>query len=261
MQSRMERYYQTGKNEDLPFNKRTLKNKELYNNIYEEVEYSNIEAVASLDKTNEIDINKIKQMLRAREEEQKEKPIIKRPYEIKEEYYEEKNYDINEILIKAKENKDDYSTSPGVRSLKNINFDKLNEDRKPSSNDYDEAELKELINTITSSSSLNKLKESGLTIDIFSELTDSNNDTITTDNESIRKIIAAQKEAMEKKEEKPTVVDTSFYTSGISFNKEDFESLEQDEEKSPSLLLKVFVFVSLVVVTAAIILGLIMLIK
>ena len=60
MKSRMERYYEI----DHDTNRRTRKNADLYQKIYENDEYSNIEGIATTLKPNEIDISKIKEMLK-----------------------------------------------------------------------------------------------------------------------------------------------------------------------------------------------------
>ena len=52
MASRMEKYYR----QQLEVTRRSQRNQNLYREIYDLGEYSNIEAVATLDRTNEIDI-------------------------------------------------------------------------------------------------------------------------------------------------------------------------------------------------------------
>ena len=266
MQSRTERYYQSSQNDEKLVTKRTVLNRELYDKIYDDFEYTNVEAVANIDKTNEIDINKIKEMLKQREEEHtyEDRSIIKKVATVIPTFEEEKNYDINEILIRAKENKDSYDKAP-IRSLKEIELTrtrKIEEDHYPiTPSDVDEHELKELINTITKTSYINKMDDKDLSLNLLSDLK-GKEETITTDNESIRKIIEAQKEANEKKEDKKEAMDRSFYTSGISFSKEDFESLDKDDDKEEvSLVVKAIVFIMLVILTAGIILGLIMFLR
>ena len=57
----MDRYY---KNDTTNLKKRTSRNQQLYDSIYEDNNYSNIEGIATIDKSNEIDITKIKNMLK-----------------------------------------------------------------------------------------------------------------------------------------------------------------------------------------------------
>lgn len=109
MSSRMERYYKPSKE----VTRRTDMNRELYHKIYETNEYSNIEGIATLDTSNEIDITKVKKMLQNREDYKKQKDLRSILYKEKEnvvevkneEPEEEKNYDISEILNKAKSEK------------------------------------------------------------------------------------------------------------------------------------------------------------
>lgn len=269
MQSRMERYYQSEDNADSKNTRRTLINKDLYEKIYDEVEYTNVEGIASIDKTNEIDINKIKEMLKERENRDIErfKQIVKQPTSInkREEYQEEKNYDIRELLNRAKENKEEISKE--YRSLRNTQFDilkgidlKENQRRKELTEEEDE-KVKELFDTITNTSAINKMSEQELPLEILSDLKPTHTETITTDNESIRKIIEAQKER-EKKEDKTQVMDKSFYTSSVSFAKDDFEALNiNDEKEEISIFVKILVFIMLVIITAGLILGVIMFFK
>ena len=68
MTSRMDRY-----NDEVNRTSRSSRNRNLYNTMYSHGKYSNIEGVASLEKTNEIDINKVKEMLDSRERSQRER--------------------------------------------------------------------------------------------------------------------------------------------------------------------------------------------
>lgn len=72
MATRMQRYY---KSQDV--SSRSQRNKELYKDIYEYGQYSNIEGITSIGKANEIDITKVKEMLNGREQYQKEENTIK----------------------------------------------------------------------------------------------------------------------------------------------------------------------------------------
>ena len=126
MSSRMERYYKPSKE----VTRRTDMNRELYHKIYETNEYSNIEGIATLDTSNEIDITKVKKMLQNREDYKKQKDLRSILYKEKEnvvevkneEPEEEKNYDISEILNKAKSEK---KPDDKYRSLGNTNYDIL----------------------------------------------------------------------------------------------------------------------------------------
>ena len=60
----MERYYKN----DYTANKRTSRNHDLYKSIYEDQTYTNIEGIANIDRSNEVDIAKIKDLLKSRED-------------------------------------------------------------------------------------------------------------------------------------------------------------------------------------------------
>ena len=123
MASRMDRYRQNRE-------KRSTKNESLYQQLREAGSYSNIEGIATIEKTNEIDITKVKAMLQNRENYQKQKQYnrLMEKEEISNEEEldlteEEKNYDIKEVLDKAKEDWD--KPNDPHRSLKNIHYDIL----------------------------------------------------------------------------------------------------------------------------------------
>ena len=61
MGSRMEKYYRTNSN----IKSRSLKNEKLYRTIYDVGEYTNIEGIASIEKTNQIDLTQIQELLKS----------------------------------------------------------------------------------------------------------------------------------------------------------------------------------------------------
>ena len=90
MASRMDRYHEEQPN----LRKRSERNQNLYRDMYEANDYSNIEGVATIDKGSEIDINKVKEMLKNREQYLKQqersvsiKPVEKPKFEAEEEKY------------------------------------------------------------------------------------------------------------------------------------------------------------------------------
>lgn len=223
MSSRMDRYY---KNE-LVESGRSKKNKSLYKQIEDLDNYTNIEGVATIEKTNEIDISKVREMLKNRENYKKQKQLKnllqeeKKEIEvITEEKEEVRNYDINDILSKVKrENKNQEKH----RSLREEHYDTLKSlSRKEKKYDIEkeEEELKELINTIVSNKELNKLKEN----DDVGLLDDLKSDTSVGDAASIKKIMEEEKQ--KKVEENTMEMDKSFYTSSFGFTQRDFEELK-----------------------------------
>ena len=226
MASRMDRY-----NNDINQVGRSSRNKSLYKQIEDLDSYTNIEGVATIEKTNEIDISKVKEMLKNRENYKKQrelKGIIKEEKEV-ENYVPQKkeeirNYDINDILSKAKETpKDDNK----YRSLGEEQYNvlkSLNKKGKEYDIEKEEEELKELINTLTATKALTKLNDTD-DVGLLDEL---KSDTMVGDVSSIKKIIEEEKElstkepVVEGKEE----IDKSFYTSSFGFTKKDFDELK-----------------------------------
>lgn len=241
MSSRMERYHKNNTN------LRSKRNKNLYNDIYSSAKYTNIEGIASIDNANEIDITKIKEMLQNRENYQKErqyrkitgnhepeeKPIIKRRITPS---MEERDYDIRDILNKAKENKE---PDDKERVLKNTEYDvlkKLDLKRKPTP-EYESDELKELINTITNTSMLNKMDDSDLASDLLKELR--GDDTKVGELNNVSQLIANNKQN--------NTMDDSFFTSSLKLSKKDFE----DGSKSKMTFTKIIIIILVLVIIGA----------
>ena len=203
MVSRMEKYYKNSSE----VKQRSQKNKDLYHNIYDYGEYSNIEGIATIDKNNEVDITKIKNTIKNRENYKREKQYRqitnkKEDYvdtEISHEFEkkEQKSYDIRDVLNKAKDKK---NIDNSYRSLDNTSYNilknlELGEDKRKNYKDYDDDELKELINTITSTSMLNQMddKELGLNMLNLDETK-----SIGEDN-SVKKLLEQAKRYEERK--------------------------------------------------------------
>lgn len=242
MPSRMDRYY----NESDVTSRRSAKNSDLYSRIYDEdSKYSNIEGIASIEKTNEIDITKIKEMLKNREDYQREKEfrqIVKPSREKKIEYeYEQddiketKNYDIREMLEKArvghKDIKNDYRSLNNTQYniLKSINIDDDPDTKKYFDTVDKEEDLEELINTITNASMLNKMNGQELALSMFEDFKTRSH--TLSDSKSIQAIMDEEYEK-EKTGDLSDTLDKSFYTASMKFSKEDFGDDEEPEKKS-----------------------------
>ncbi len=213
MASRMDKY-----KDKAVRSSRSSRNKNLYNTIYSYDKYSNIEGIASIDKTNKIDISKVKEMIDGREKYQNERqyrkaigeehedlPIIRSHY--KEDT--ERNYDIMDILKNAKENKEPDNKE---RVLNNTNYDVLkNINLKPKfePDEYEEDDLKELIETIASTSMLNKVDDDKLALDMFKDL--ASDDTKVGDVKDIKEFTSFEK-----------TMDDSFFTGDLRLRKADF---------------------------------------
>jgi len=248
MASRMERYY---KNKDT--NKRSVRNESLYQTIYEDETYSNIEGVVATPKANEIDIEKIRELLASREKEKQmrkpeRKQVIVEPEENNFEE-EEKNYDIRDILVKAKDSRE--NNEEKYRSLKNTEYNILKNIKiRNKQDEQQEDELKELINTITSTSFLNKMSDDELSLDMFEDL---KSNTMIGDSSSIKAILDEEQEELNKTGE----MDNSFFTSSLGFKEKDFEQLQdlsKSINKSNKIMKIILIILSIVLV---IVLGLV----
>lgn len=231
MASRMDRYYK----DELVSSGRSKKNKSLYQQIQDLDNYTNIEGVATIEKTNEIDISKVQAMLKNRENYKKQKQFreilreekeeIEKLPEVKEE---PKNYDIKNMLSKVK---DDISKEESKHRSLNEDQYKLLKSLSRKEKKYDiekeEKELKELINTITSTKTLTSLSEDNNYDDGDVGLLDElKSTTMIGDASSIKKIIEEEKEKEKDLEDTNVEIDKSFYTSSFGFTQKDFEELK-----------------------------------
>ena len=231
MASRMERYYKSNDSSK----KRSQLNKKLYDSIYEESEYSNIEAIATMSKPNEIDITKVKQMLKSREDYKKQKQyrqIMNQEEEKKEPTYkfeaeEIKSYDVKDLLnqVKDKEPESEY------RRLDNTNYNILKELKIHKEKEEEgKNELTDMIDTITNTSKLHKLDNKELGLDLLSDLK-GNDDTIIEDRSAIRSLIEEARMEETKKGNTTNEFDDSFYSASMHFNKSDFMDFDDVQEK------------------------------
>lgn len=248
MASRMDRYYEKPKS----FRARSSRNESLYKRIQDLDTYSNIEAVESISKTNEIDLSKVKEMIKNRENFKKQREY-RNAFNIEDDkpindssddsFIEEKNYDIMDVLNKAKDNYDEDSSN---RSLKNMHYDVINE-LNLRKNNYDdgEEELKDLISTITSKKS--NSDDGGL----LDELT---SDTMVGEASSIHKVLEEEKR-QQKKIDSTSEMDKSFFTSAMSFTDKDFEDLKnmKTSVKKNNLLLIILIVVFLLAIAGVIV--------
>lgn len=218
MASRMEKYYKTRESK-----RRIVRNEDLYQTIYTDETYSNIEGVVATPKANEIDIEKIKELITSHEIQKRQgRQLVNKPEPIEPEFNtfdeeEDKNYDIRDILVKAKDSRENKVSEP--RSLKNTEYNILKNIRINNNNEFEqEDELKELINTITNTSLLNKMGDRELSLNIFDEL---KSNTMVSDKTSIKNLL--QEEAKEKTGE----MDNSFFGPSLNLKDNDFDQLKK----------------------------------
>ena len=244
MNSRMNKYY-----EDEPtITSRYHRNEELYREINKsELENYDIKSNATVlgDNKNEIDVEKIKQILDTKYNSAPKRKSIRIEEEPEVEEVKEitKEYDINVILEKAKEKKEVNYEEERLKKLRDTQFDilkNLNINKDEELNEAEEAmdssekKLKNLINTIAFNE---KVASKNTALDVLSDLKgDDNTETLEGLSEEIVK--STEKE-FEKEEQKLNLEDTeminSFYTTSNALKTEDFEDIDDLEEFQKSI--------------------------
>lgn len=260
MSSRMTKYY----NEPEVTNSRYHRNEELYKEISKsELNSFDVKSNATIlgDNKNEIDVEKIKKILdtRYKETPQRKSIILEESDEPEEAREITKEYDINVILEKAREQKSDNYEEERLKKLRDTQFDilkNLNISKKDDLEDEDNLEednLKSLINTIAFNESRNKDDSSPL--DILSDLKGSE-DT---------EVLDGLKEEIEKNEEEKTssITDTqminSFYTSSNALKQKDFEDIEDFSKSIESN--NVFIKIVIAIIVIIFLVGVALLVK
>ena len=249
--SRMDRYYKSSYNS----NKRTTRNLDLYKTIYSDTEYTNIEGITDIDKSNEVDIAKIKDMLKSRENYQSGrelKSFIPKEEPVRYETFErdtDRVYDIRDILNEARSNKKEEK----YHNLSQANIDLLNELKNKSKEVVQPEKIETMVDTITNTSKLNKLTDSELGLDMLDLMSDN---TVTSSNTSIKAILEeAKKQEQEKTKTNSDIgLDKSFFTSSMSFSDDDFEGindLKKNVNKN-SHAIKIIMFIVLLSITISI---------
>lgn len=269
MASRMERYYKT----NTETRKRSHRNESLYDTIYDDTtEYSNVEGIARIEKTNEIDINRIREMLK--EEEAKKRKKMERPsfkkevelpkYDIVSDKKEDRNYDIRDILVKAKKDKTDEENDK-YRDLKNTQYNilkKIKLDDNIAKDTYKEknTSLQELIETVVQNNQeLGELGDSELSLDLLDDLKSEHTSTAAVNKSSIKKILEEEKEKQREKtdtNEELRELDKSFFTSSLNFSDEDFDELKElsSTYRRNNILIKVLIGIIVIAIIIMIVL-------
>ena len=252
MNSRVEKYGYEEETIEIP--SRVERNQDLYSNLnmqdFSQMKPNdNVKVIET--SSNKIDLDKIKKYIdmNMNEEVQTRSVVVKKEIEDSpksEIFEEEKDYDINSILDKAKENKETYYEDEKHRKLRDTQYDILSkikiyeedEEEKEEENvelNTDEKTLIDLINTVTKNKS-----------DLLEELKKGSENTIVTapieeeeNNDIMNDAIKVAEEEMTSNEEQSDDdgteapiknLDKSFYTNSMNFSKEDFEGFEELEK-------------------------------
>ena len=284
MKTRINKYY-----DDTPSfaPRRTAKNNELYEEIKKsEIENFDIGSNAKVIGNNEaqIDINKLKDILEKNYQEVPKRRSLKLdiPEEEEIEMEKTKEYDINAILEKAREEKEVDYQRERLKKVRDTQYDILKnlevEQEEPKSKAADEKtkeELLDLIQTINLNETQNKTikaiaeeeKEEEIELDedtdteldpldILNDLRGDENTVVAGAKEFENEL----KEAQEKKEKEEIAealdedVDDSFYTSSMSFNKNDFADFSDlEESKASRILIKILIVIVFLAIIASIV--------
>ena len=273
MKNRMEKYnsYSTDYNKK----KRTTKNQDLYENFYTKNMY--FDDASSVDNAYEFDSNSSPYSSRSNYQRVKDYRQLLKPKEIssKEELRkylesdEDDSYSLNEIMEKAKKNRQDVEVEEErKRKIKNGEYNifegtTLEELKKRKAEiDKEKGEIEELINTI-SSKTLKDDIENELSKDLLSDLmSESENDKIgnieddsdEVITESVSKLILDKEEERKNKSE-VSDIDRSFYTKSMDLSDEDFElddEFDELREKKHTGIKVLLILILLIVVAVAI---------
>lgn len=277
METRVNKY-----SEDTSNMSRTKKNQSLYSEINEiqmdtfDVN-SNSQVLSRDGKT--IDIDRLKDMLDKRYREDVKKKTLGNVDEDEERakisLAETREYDINEILSKAKENKQNDYEVERLKKLRNTQVDILNElniealskidDRVKAVSDDEKDELKTLIDTINLTEETNKLKnEKDIDpLDLLDELKGEDDETkidgvgkFTEEIVKQAKLESSKEDIIDKQEEKKVEevketkkddnkdkIDKSFYTNSTVFKTQDFDDFSdlKDDMNSTKIVIKILI--------------------
>ncbi len=267
MATRMQKYYEKSQN----LHSRTERNQELYKEIsnseIDKFELSSNATVLS-DAKNNIDIEKIKKILDTKynevpkrrsirlEKEEESKPVN---------FEDTKEYDINAILEKAKEEKETSYEKERLKKLRDTQYDILNhldldksesKEEPPSQDD-----LMELINTITAKELENKAKEDLDPLDILTDLKGVGEVTspIEKDEALEREVVndTMTKEETDLLLKTAADVDKSFFTTTSSFTESDFDDFNdlKAEVNSHKTIITIVVVILMIIIVVAIVIG------
>lgn len=191
------------------------------------------------DNARSIDVDQIREMLdkKYRDNIPKRKSISVDPIYNEEETVTEKNdekeYDLNAILDKAKQNRKVSYEEERFNRIETSSSEKLideiNKKYKPRDESDEAAELLNLINTITELELKNQNKENNVELD---------------DNVDMPNLIAAQ-ELTEKDDNEET-----FYTGKLAIKENDYDDFKeiQDDINSNSIVIKILIFIFIIVI-------------
>lgn len=260
MDSRTDKYYEKDI-KTVP--SRTSRNQELYKEI-SKTELNNYEVRSNATVIGEgkgnIDVEKIKSILDTHYKDAPKRKSIKlenieetvKPVE------ETKEYDINVILNKAREGKEENYSEERNKKLRNTQFDILSslnldeeEEKKETEShsirEENASELQELINTISiNEKAIKDIQNGDDPLSLFEDLKGSDHTQTLKGLKDNEDLIEQTKETIfetvdKNEEEKTTSLDKSFFTKSTNFKKEDFEDFSDIEDGKSSIFVKIII--------------------
>ena len=285
MKTRINKYYDDTPN--IP-PRRIKKNNELYEEIKKsELENFDIGSNAKVigENDSQIDIDKLKDILEKNYQEVPKRRSLKLdlPEEEEEELEKTKEYDINAILEKAREEKEVDYQSERLKKVRDTQYDilknlkkKKKEVKSKAADEKTKDELIDLIATINLNETQNytkKLQEELKNekeeeeeeeidddktldpLDILEELRGDENTVVAGAkelDEAIEKEETKEKEKREIAEALDEDIDDSFYTNSMKFNKKDFAETDK-EGKISSILIKILILLVVLAIVAGVV--------
>lgn len=260
MDSRTDKYYEKDI-KTVP--SRTSRNQELYKEI-SKTELNNYEVRSNATVIGEgkgnIDVEKIKNILDTHYKDAPKRKSIKlenieetvKPVE------ETKEYDINVILNKAREGKEENYSEERNKKLRNTQFDILSslnldeeEEKKETEShsirEENASELQELINTISiNEKAIKDIQNGDDPLSLFEDLKGSDHTQTLKGLKDNEDLIEQTKETIfetvdKNEDEKTTSLDKSFFTKSTNFKKEDFEDFSDIEDGKSSIFVKIII--------------------
>ena len=230
MESRVNKYRNLASEDSL----RSTRNKDIYDTIYSNKEYDNVEENVTKVKSNEVNLDKLREILK--KEESEEIHIVKKetPIDIPDlDLEEEKKYDLRDILSKAKDSKEEEPEK--LRSLSNTEYDILKgiSIKEKMKEEDQKEELKKMIDSVNNTSAINKLNDKELSLNLLSDL----------------EATSVVEEPTEEVED----IDKSFYTSSLGFTSNDFEELmdmNNDIQKDNKIIKVLLILILLFMIAA-----------
>lgn len=261
MKSRMDKYQGAEKNKYERSMKNTKLYEEVYDDIYKDTTYKNMEVI---DSAKEINLNRLKNMLDDKYDTRQYRTF--KNYSVEDVNIDDKptfankrktSYDINEIIEAAKEKRSFIEETK--EKQKYINFEKTRNEKKNKELqelEKEEKELEDLINTMAIPK-----QDTTDALDLFSELKGSENTIVTKpidssyeiDNESIKEKTSTE-DIRHDLEKTLVKADKTFYTDSNMFTKgdfEDFSTLNMELKKS-NRLKKVIIVIFVLLILAGI---------